>query len=187
MDQAHGPRHAAHLEALGRLHLTCECTMRVTLRGVVLAAFFAASANTVDAQLQVARWSRTPALGPSPAPSLSSAAAVHQSQPASRSTFAERLVGGVVVGGLASLAVSAWADNEDGTLLAYTAGSAGGVLLATVARERPRPVPVLLGTAVGALPLLALATSRGDHPLAGAIFLVGGVTTSLLGASGQRW
>jgi hypothetical protein len=161
--------------------------MPMTLRGVVLAAFCVASPGTVDAQLQVARWSRTPALVASPTPSVSSAAAIHQSPPASRSTFAERLVGGLVVGGIASFAVAAWADNDDGALLAYTVGSAGGVLLATVARERPRPVPVLLGTAVGALPLLGLAMSRGDHPLDGAIFLLGVVTTSLLGASGQRW
>lgn len=175
------------LNTLGGRYLICERTMTVTRNGVVLAAFLVASANTVDAQLQVARWPRTPALVASPAPSLSSAAAVPQSPPASRSTFAERLVAGLMVGGIASLAVAAWADNENGTLLAYTAGSAGGVLLATVARERPRPVPVLLGTAVGALPLLGLAMSRGDHPLAGAIFLLGGVTTPLLGASGQRW
>jgi hypothetical protein len=160
--------------------------MPMTLRGVVLAAFCVASPGTVDAQLQVSRWPRAPTLG-SLAPSLSSAAAVLQSPPASRSTFSERLVGGVVVGGIASFAVAAWADNEDLALLAYAAGSAGGVLLATVARERPRPVPVLLGTAVGALPLLGLATSQGNHPLAGAVFLLGGLTTSLLGASGQRW
>lgn len=158
----------------------------MTVRGVVLAAFCVASPGTVDAQLQVARWPRAPALG-SPAPSLSSAEAVHQSPQASRSTFAERFVGGLVVGGLASFAVAAWADNKDAALLAYTIGSASGVLLATAGRERPRPAPVLIGTAVGALPLLALATSRGDNPLEGAIFLFGGLTTSLLGASGQRW
>lgn len=104
----------------------------------------------------------------------------------SPSTFAERYVGGFVVGGLAALASAERYDDQPAAV-GYALGSAAGVLLATVPRERPRTLSILLGAALGAVPLFALASHLSSHPFSLPIFIVGAVATPLLGAAGQRW
>lgn len=103
------------------------------------------------------------------------------------STTAERFVGGLIVGAITGIAVSTRSSQREHYALGYTLGSAGGVLLATARREQLRPLPVLLGTALGALPLLVAADAERDGPFVLPVLLIGTITTPLLGAAGQRW
>lgn len=101
------------------------------------------------------------------------------------STLAERFVGGVVLASMVGLGTSQLETDERTWIASYAVGAAGGVLLATAARERPRIVPVLLGAAVGSLPLWPLTDPETDilHPL----FAIGFITTPLAAAFGQGW
>jgi len=105
----------------------------------------------------------------------------------SQSTTAERFVGGFVLGSLVALGTTQLVDEGPHAIYAYVVGSAVGVVSATVAREKPRPLAVLVGTAFGALPLLAVASADEGSPAVLSILLVGWITTPLLGAVGQRW
>lgn len=102
-----------------------------------------------------------------------------------QSTLAERFVGGFVVGSLAALGAAQLEPDERSWIAGYALASAGGVLLATAARERPRVLPVLLGAAVGSLPLWPLTDPDAEvmHPL----YAIGFVSTPLLASFGQNW
>ena len=137
-------------------------------------------------QALASSWHPAPRTEHSPLPRSPARIDARYVEPPARSTLAERFVGGLILGGVAGLAAAERFDNEP-VVIAYAVGSAAGVLLATAARESPRPVTILLGTALGALPLLAIASAERDGPFAVQILLVGAVTTPLLGAVGQRW
>lgn len=157
--------------------------MRTVLLSTVIVIACGAGFRTTGAQALVASWHPAPDVEYSRV-ALSRALAVSRdTELPARSTLAERFIGGLVIGGAVGLVAAERFDNEP-VVIAYTVGSAAGVLVATAARERPRPVRILLGVALGALPLLAVASER-DGPFSVPLLLVGAVTTPLLGAVGQ--
>lgn len=105
-----------------------------------------------------------------------------------RSTLSQRFAVGLAIGGAAGALAGQLAGRE-ASHAAYVVGSAAGVMLAAHAREGARSLPVLLGTAVGSLPLLAVygASEREDMFTAIAASLLGAVTTPLLGAIAHDW
>lgn len=90
-----------------------------------------------------------------------------------------------MVGSIAALGTAKLASESRVWLASYAVASGGGVLLATARKEEPRLLPVLLGTALGAVPLLGLADE--DTDAAYPVFAIGLITTPLFGALGQNW
>ena len=104
-------------------------------------------------------------------------------------TLGQRYVLGLALGGAAGMVVGQSVDDGAIALAAFLAGSAGGVLLAGHAREGARPVPVLLGTLLGASPIwLVLADDRpSDGPDERLLFFfIGVLTTPFGGAVGHE-
>jgi hypothetical protein len=161
-------------------------TMRAALLGMVLVVATGAASRSAGGQVLVSSWHAAPRIEHSPFAAPPMRFDARYAEPLARSTLVERFVGGLIVGGVAGLAAADRFDNEP-VVITYAVGSAAGVLLATAARESPRPVTILLGTALGALPLLAIASAEREGPFAVPVLLVGAVTTPLLGAVGQRW
>ena len=120
---------------------------------------------------------------PAPSPTI---VAVDDREPPT--TVSQRYAVGFACALLSGWTVLQTGGREDVALAAYLAGSAGGVILAGYSREGARPVPVLLGTMVGATPIwLALADNRPgdgpDHRLL--LFFMGLFTAPLGGAMGH--
>ena len=120
-----------------------------------------------------------------PAPSLTIVAVDDREPP---TTVSQRYAVGLACALLSGWTVLQSGGREDMALAAYLAGSAGGVILAGHSREGARPVPVILGTMLGATPIwLALADTRPsdgpDHRLL--LFFMGIFTAPLGGAMGH--
>jgi hypothetical protein len=160
--------------------------MRTALLGVVFVIATGTIPRIVGGQALVSSWQPASRIEHAPLPRARARIEARYAEPLARSTFAERFVGGLILGGVAGLAAAHRFDNEP-VVVAYAVGSAAGVMLATAARESPRTVTILLGTALGALPLLAIASAEREGPLVLPVLLVVAVTTPLLGAVGQRW
>ena len=100
-------------------------------------------------------------------------------------TRSQRFAVGLGIGVL-SAALAGAAGGKDAAFVAYAAGSAAGVMLAGHAREGARPVPALVGAAIGALPLIA-AYEAEDVMTGFSAGMAGAIGAPLLAALAHEW
>lgn len=103
------------------------------------------------------------------------------------SRFIERALSGLIVGSVAGLvSLQAAPDATDLAIPAYIAGTTVGVAFAAARKEGVRPLSLLVGTVVGAVPLAcAWRLDRAGHPGAYFCGVLGYFTTPLGAAIGQ--
>lgn len=117
---------------------------------------------------------------------LSISAALRDSVPPRQTTLLERFLWGLA-GGATAVGLAATVRSLDWLpAAAYPVGSAAGVLLVTHAREGSRPLRVVVGTFVGALPALvcvAFCTPNPEGPDAQILWGLTAVVTIPLGSA----